>query len=196
MMRAAAIGFRAHSGWAVAVVVGGSIGAPEVLRRARIEMVNGRSPGGKQPYHAATEMEFGAAEKLINGAIDSANRMASTALVELSAELRAGNVKVATGLILTGSGRELADLKSILSSHPAIHTAEGEMFRAALSYACRSCGLQATRICEREIMGVAANRLKLTERQLAARLIEMGRSVGRPWTADEKLATLAAWLGL
>src|SRR5258708_3996478 len=51
--QAAALGFRAHSGWAVGVVVTGSRSNLEVLERRRIEIADAAIPGSKQPYHAA-----------------------------------------------------------------------------------------------------------------------------------------------
>ena len=56
-MKPAALGFRAHSGWAALVVVAGDPRAPEVVLRERIEMADPELPGSKQPYHAAEELE-------------------------------------------------------------------------------------------------------------------------------------------
>lgn len=190
------LGFRTHSGWAAAVAVGGTATEPEVVRRVRIEMVNGRSPGGKQPYHAAEPRAFPAAEKLIHAAIDSANAIAKDAIGEVVDELKASGHRAIAAAQLGASGRPLPDLKGILSSHPALHSAEGELYRAALDHACAECGIPCERIREKEILAIAAEQFKVSSAELSSRLIELGRSVGKPWTQDEKLATLAAWLVL
>jgi hypothetical protein len=52
-----AVGFRSHSGWAVAVAVRG---ASEVAERSRIVTAK-----VKQPYHAAEPLAFAKAETLI-----------------------------------------------------------------------------------------------------------------------------------
>src|SRR3989304_1137473 len=48
-----AIGCRVKSGWAMTVLVGGSVTAPRVLDRRRIELSDPTVPATVQPYHAA-----------------------------------------------------------------------------------------------------------------------------------------------
>ena len=45
----AAIGLRAHSGWAALVVVAGHPHFPEVIARKKIELVDATIPGAKMP---------------------------------------------------------------------------------------------------------------------------------------------------
>ena len=82
----AALGFRAHSGWAAAVVVGGSPGSPVVLDRRRIELIDSTIPG--QPYHAAAEMSFSEAERFIAQCIRRTHRLACQAVKSVVDELR------------------------------------------------------------------------------------------------------------
>jgi len=42
----------------------------------------------------------------------------------------------------------------------------------------------------------AATAAGLTPARLAARLAALGKASGKPWAADQKQATLAAWLSL
>jgi hypothetical protein len=58
-------------------------------------------------------------------------KFAGRALDEVLAGLRERGYEVVHCGILTGSGRKLPDLADTLASHPLIHTAEGEFFRAA-----------------------------------------------------------------
>ena len=62
---AAALGFRAHSGWAALVAVAGTPQSGQVLLRRRIELADPKVPGSKQPYHAAEGEKFPKAEKII-----------------------------------------------------------------------------------------------------------------------------------
>ena len=65
-----ALGFKAHSGWAVVVVVGCQGGsAPRVLERGRVELVlPDQRPWGKAPYHAAETLAPDAAHALVQRA--------------------------------------------------------------------------------------------------------------------------------
>ena len=98
--------------------------------------------------------------------------------------------------ILLASGRPLPGLAATLASHALIHTAEGELFREALAQASESAGLTVLGVREREAYERGAAALRLASDKLRLRLSEMGRAVGAPWTQDEKLAALAAWLVL
>ena len=76
----AALGFRAHSGWAAAVALGGSPRSPEVIDRRRIELIEPGSPGGVQPYHVARTMDLPRAEEFIKGVIAAIDRSALLAV--------------------------------------------------------------------------------------------------------------------
>src|SRR6266851_4435711 len=52
-LKQAAIGFRAHSGWAVVVAVCVDRGAPVVLARQRVHLVETFTYEFRQPYHTA-----------------------------------------------------------------------------------------------------------------------------------------------
>lgn len=187
MAARAAVGFRAHSGWAAAVALGGPAEAPVVLARRRIEMVDRGMKGAAQPYHAAVGLEIGAAERAIAKCAARAATLAGVALRGMIEEL-AGHEMTACGLLLA-AGRPLPALAAILASHALIHTAEGELFRDALRTASRACGLPLTEVKERDLLTRAPARL---QQQVA----QMGRTLGPPWRQDEKFAAMAAWLAL
>src|SRR5207253_3575847 len=62
-VKRAAIGVRAHSGWAALVAVAGKPGSVQVLDRRRIVIADAQAPGANQPYHFAEKLEVQAAEK-------------------------------------------------------------------------------------------------------------------------------------
>ena len=192
----AAIGFRTHSGWAAAVVLGGSVESPEVIDRRRIELVEPGTPGGVQPYHSARELPFPQAEKFIQGAIMSADLAALRAVRFLAVQMAKLDQQIKTCGIVLASGRPLPSLEVTLRSHPMVHTAEGELYRAAIAHAAKRCGWPCLRIPERELYQHASAALRIPETKLKARITEMGDAVGSPWSADEKCATVIAWLAL
>jgi len=192
----AALGFRAHSGWAVMVAVGGSAEAPEVILRRRLVIADPNLAGSKQPYHAAEPMAFPDAEAFINRCADSTRTMAKKAVRDAVAELTGMGFAMAGSCVLLGSGRPVGDLAKILSSHPLIHTAEGEFYRNALKQACESCGLAFSGVKERELMGQAAAGLGIRAAEIENRVSQLGRTLGPPWRQDERLSAIAAWIVL
>jgi hypothetical protein len=196
----AAIGFRAHSGWAAAVAVvqagAGAQEAPAAIMRRRIEMADRGTAGPSQPYHAAVGLDIREAGQLVRSHASRATALATTALRGMVADLRQlGHPVVGCGLLLA-SGRPLPPLEKILASHPLLHTAEGELFRDALRAACRECELPLTVVKERELFTRAAADLHLPAERIERHVAAMGKGIGPPWRQDEKLAAAAAWLAL
>jgi len=167
-----------------------------VLLRARIDMADPALAGSKQPYHAVEEMPLGEAARGLKRYEETAREMASAAIRSIVDQLweRGHAAKVAG--ILASSGRKGGSLESILASHALIHTADGDHFREALAQACSGCKIPVTRLPARELPGEAARALGKRAEQLQALVTAMGRSLGPPWDADCKSATLLAWLRL
>jgi hypothetical protein len=184
-MKRAAIGVRAHSGWAALVVVSGKPGSVQVLDRRRIVIADTHSPGANQPYHFAERLELPAAEKHLAGCAAVSERLASAALHDVLQEL--DGYEVADAAILLASGRPLPSLADILASHALIHTAEGEFFRQVVRQACERIGIRVTGIRERDLGGSSA---------LQSEIANLGKIVGPPWTQDQKTAALAAMMVL
>ena len=190
-----ALGLRAHSGWAVLVAVGGPAAAPVVVDRRRLALCDGSFP--RQPYHAAENLAAAKAQALVARSLDTAHKLGREALASAARRCREAGQPITGAGLLLGSGRPLpGELAAILGSHPLIHTAEGEMYRGVLRAACEHEGVAVVGWREREIEARATKQLKLAPDALRARLSALGKPLGSPWTQDEKLATLAAWLVL
>ena len=195
-MLSAAIGLRAHSGWAALVAIVGPARQPDVILRRRLEFLDRGIAGAAQPYHAAAEMEIGQGEELIERCIASSRALAARALKDAFALVRKkGCEPIACG-ILTASGRALPALPAILASHALIHTAEGEMFRDVLAHASQQLGLAAIRVPEKALYREAETRLGVGEVEWKLHLAELGRRIGPPWRQDEKNATVIGALAL
>jgi hypothetical protein len=183
----AAVGLRAHSGWAAMVAVSGG---SAILRR-RIDMA-GSVPGAKQPYHAAEGMSLPQAEAFLKRTEKIAVEMAAAVVKDAVATLAVQGYRVAGAAVLLGSGKPLPDVAKILAAHPLIHTAEGVFFREVLMRACERCGLAVIGIKEREVLEQCAGALSVPVDELQSRLSAMGKKLGPPWTQDEKLSAAAA----
>jgi hypothetical protein len=190
----AALGLRAHSGWAALVAVGGGPGSPHVLDRRRIEMAD--DPESKQPYHAAEELPLAKARALLDRLLREAQERAASDLGAALADLRAGGYDVVGAVVLTASGRALPGLESVLASHALIHSADGEHFRDALAFAGKQHRLPVARIREKDLAAQAAKTLGRSAAVLQAAVTAWGKPLGPPWTQDQKLSALGAWVGL
>ena len=192
----AAVGFRVHSGWSAVVAVSLEKGAPVVLARQRVHLVETFTYEFRQPYHTAEKMLAGQAREFISRMMAEARRLAYRAIRELESRTQEQGVKLTRCGLLLASGRALPELDKILASHALIHTADGELFREGVLHAIARCGLEDFRVKEKELLDRAGRMLRIKPNALMRRVTELGRSVGSPWSQDEKFATLAAWLAL
>ena len=149
-------------------------------------------PESKQPYHAA----MGILEE------DQAKIRSRTAIVRRVASLSVnsalddfamtGHQVLQVGLVV-GS---LTDPKLISNPHIRAHALEGQLFRSVLVETVEAHGLPCSVILEREAYTKAAATLARPEEDMKRVVSALGRSLGGPWRADEKLAALAAWINL
>jgi hypothetical protein len=168
----AALGISVHTGWAACVVAGGSIENPRIELRERIELLGDAE---RFVFHRAEQMPLKEAEAFVK----RVERLARAAATRTLKQFASGR-KLAGCAIVAGAAA-MPPLERIVASHPMMHTAEGLFFRDALRAGAEAAGLAV------EI--VPAKRLDAKD----PRLTDVGRAVGKPWNADVKLATLAAW---
>jgi hypothetical protein len=99
---------------------------------------------------------------------------------------------VAGVAILLSSGRPLPTFEKILAAHALIHAAEGEFFRQAFRDAAEALKIPVTGIRERELESQAEVVFGSAAPGLQKEIAGLSRLLGPPWTADQKLAALAA----
>lgn len=193
-LRRAALGFRAHTGWAVVVGLAGPAGSPSVVCRRRLDL----APGRLRPdlYHAARALDLDQAAGLVRAGTEAAAAAAERAVRDVVSELAAAGARAPVSAVLTGTVRMPTALQAILASHALLHAAEGALFREALMAASEASGMRVSAIPEREVRRLAGTALELAPEVLDERLGAMGRAAGPPWRQDEKLAALAAWTAL
>lgn len=195
-MQSAAIGFRAHSGWASLVALTLVDGAPMILSRRRVHLVETFTYTFRQPYHTGEKMPLDEAKAFISRASVEAKRLALRAIKDLQKTLEPQGYPLTHCGLLLASGRPLPPLPKILASHALIHTADGELFRGAILHASSRCGLANTTMKERDLLARASETLRIKPAVLTRRIADLGKPLGPPWTQDEKFASMIAWLAL
>src|SRR5258708_20251247 len=117
----AAIGFRVHSGWAAVVAVCVERGAPVVLARQRVHLVDTFTYEFRQPYHTAEKMLLGQAREFIARMQAEARRLAYRAVRELASRAQEQGAKLTRCGLLLASGRPLPTFEKTLLYHPPLH---------------------------------------------------------------------------
>jgi hypothetical protein len=195
-VKSAAIGFRAHSGWASLVALTLIDGAPMILSRRKVHLVETFTYTFRQPYHTGEKMPLDEAKAFISHVSAEAKRLALRAIRDLQKTLELQGYPLTHSGLTLASGRPLPALPKILASHALIHTADGELFRHAILHASDRCGLANTTAKERDLLTDASQILRLRPAVLTRRIADLGKSLGPPWTQDEKFASMVAWLAL
>jgi hypothetical protein len=191
-MKPAAIGVRMHSGWGALVAVSNSAGTVEVIDRRRVAITSPGTPGASQPYHFAENLKLPEAEKFLGTCFAASKRLAMAAVRDVVGELCGLQFRVVGSAVLLASGRPLPPLSKILASHALIHAAEGEFFREAFSKACEGLDLSVTGIRERNLDECVQITFGKAATRMWQQISTLGRSLGSPWTKDQKTAALAA----
>ncbi|HZC46544.1 MAG TPA: hypothetical protein VE243_08705 [Candidatus Acidoferrum sp.] len=76
------------------------------------------------------------------------------------------------------------------------HAREGQLFPQALATAAKTMRIPVVTLVESEVFTSAATKLKKTPDAIKLAVTELGRDVGKPWSAEEKAAAAAAWIAL
>lgn len=188
-----AVGFRAKTGRAIAVVLGGTARAPRAIRRAEVALSDPRRGPTYQPYHLVMDLPFGQWTAAVSPAAVAIEKIARESMKQLFDELATQNLAVPRIGVVGSPDR---DLSKIGGAHVRAHAAEGILFRAVLERAAEHLLVSWRTLREKELASIAGTELRLSPKELKARLAEFGRELGTPWRTDQKSAALAAWLSL
>jgi hypothetical protein len=194
--RAAAIGCRAHTGWAVLVVVAGGFVRPEILFRGRAELGDPAGRVRRNVYQAARALKTAEAAILVEAAERIAVEQAAAALERTVREATGEGAVVRSCAVVTGAFPAAARLESILASHALAHAAEGRLYQGALLQSAEAHGLDTLAVPKRSIWEHGESALGVAEDELRLWIDQLRREVGPPWAQDQKLAALAAWIAL
>ena len=187
-----ALGLTVKSGWASAVLLTRAGGSLRVADSRSVALSDPAVPDARQPYHAG----FGSA------------RAAGAGLTRLLASVRGFGRKSISDLLrqYADDGHRLrragvvvgstVDPRTIGNDHIRIHALEGQLFRTVVTASLSRRGVACTVWRDRDLPGLAGERLRKSEHALRAALTDLRRDVSGPWRAEQKAAALAAWIVL
>lgn len=103
---------------------------------------------------------------------------------------------VAAGYRLSEAGLVGSDCDPavILNPHIRVHAAEGRLFRTVIEQALTHSGIPSSTFVERMLLAHAARVLRQSPAQLKKVVARLRPGAAERWRAEEKVATLAAWL--
>lgn len=183
-MKQVAIGLKARTGRAIAVVVTPS---PEFVHREELALSDVAVPATMQPYHEVMELPWGKAFVAVRPTIEAIQKIASAALRRLIRTLESEGWRVGVIAIVGSPDRPL---ERIGNPHIRAHAAEGILFRHVLEVAAK-----ANHRRSRFFVDPAAE-LKRPLPEIKKVLTALGQAAGPPWRSDEKSAAMAAWAAL
>jgi len=189
----AALGFRVKSGWAMAVLLSGSEGEPQLLICRSVLLSDPKIPQSKQPYHAALELpekEGKLATRKLRQVVHGAAKKSVGTLLKEAVTLQCG---VRGAALVVGS---LVDPATLHNEHIRAHGLEGQLFRTVLEDAFRARKIPCKAFLEKGAYETGAGMLRRTAAQIKRAVAALGESHEGPWRAEEKLAALAAWMAL
>ncbi|HEY1561519.1 MAG TPA: hypothetical protein VGF71_11590 [Caulobacteraceae bacterium] len=187
------LGFRPHTYWTPVVALTGDREEPNMLVRKRLVFAAGAERG---VYHQAAEADADAAETLIAGVRTVVQANARAGVTRVVDSLTREGHRPWIAVVPTGGRRIPAKVAEIIRSHTMQHAAEGEFYRDVVAAACAELGLEVRRPVESDVVALACDHLGWDRAALNGRLKAMGSGLGPPWSEDQRLAVLAAWLHL
>jgi hypothetical protein len=186
-----ALGLKVRTGRAVVVAVAGPVESPEILAKTRIQVAFTFDEGAV--FHVAQNYPPEKARALVREREALFNERA---FGELRAFTARPDFKVVAAGMAAPPIKRLPPFDSILKAHPLLHAAEGEFYRRVFADACAKLRAKPSRTPVDELTRSLSEGLGLKPAALVKRLDAMGKASGRPWAADQKEATLAAWNAL
>ena len=188
-----ALGFSLHTGWAASVVVIRDGAKIEAIFRRRLELLPADGAIPRFVYHRAAELGLDEAAGFVASAETAIRGAAQQAIRQMLDSIK---LKILTAGIPANSKALPKDLSKILASHAMIHAAEGLLFEKAVTEGCRDNGIAAVCVRPREVWPQAAASCGMDEKRLRGIVDAIGKTIGPPWTADQKLATAAGLVAL
>jgi hypothetical protein len=188
-----AIGLRAKTARATAVVLGGPHDSPIVLKKFEIKLADAKNPATAQPYHEVMDLPWSESQQAVRKSARAIEAIAQKALALLIKELQTAGLKV-SGVGIVGARDK--DLARIGNFHIRAHAAEGVLFRHVLDLAADANGVRRRTFPDRDFEEVTKIELGPQSAGIKKKLNDLGRTLSPPWRTDEKQAATAAWLVL
>jgi hypothetical protein len=191
-MTKGAIGFRARTGRAIAVVLSGDAEAPALVWRGEVSLIDPTVPATAEPYHQVMELPWSEAMIAVQGLVSAIEAVAEVLVRGMVEDMQSRDVEVrAVGVV----GSSPRNLERIGNHHIRAHAAEGVLFRRVLEESASRNHLLCRAFSESELFGEVSAILP-SAAGIKSTLTRIGRSAGPPWRVDERLAATAAWIAM
>jgi hypothetical protein len=164
-----------------------------VLTRLQVPLCDAGDPDARQPYHVVTEQDEARGMILVRQTMKDATDLATRATRQLMKAAEEENRRVRAAGVVVGSDVDPASLRSL---HVRAHALEGRLYREAVEAGLTACGLGRHVLVERDAVVQAAALIGKDPSELKVSLNALGKAVGKPWGAHEKMAAIAAWVAL
>jgi hypothetical protein len=189
----AALGLRVKSGWAMSVLLSGTVAAPQLLHCRSILLSDPKEPASKQPYHVALELPEKEAAAIVRKLRKIVASAAKRSVTDLLTQAASTKLVVRNAALVVGS---VVDPASLHNDHIRAHAHEGQLFRSALHDALQAHGITCRVLVEKTAYASAAPLLGKSPADAKRVVAALGDSHEGSWRAEEKLAALAAWISL
>ena len=186
----ASIGFRAKTGRAIAIALGGKRALPDFVGRWQVWLYDPAMPATGQPHHEVLDLSWPEAQKAVRPLETRIEQVADEMLAKLVRELESKGHRVGSIGVVGSPDRKL---DKIGNSHIRAHAAEGILFRRVIELAANAHDLKCRNFSDRDFDAAMAAELRRKPEEVKSVLTAIGQSAGKPWRADERAAAAAAW---
>ncbi|HSP06161.1 MAG TPA: hypothetical protein VLR94_03240 [Acidobacteriota bacterium] len=191
-MKHAAFGIFIRSGKATAVLLTAAGAAPQIIERRMVSLADPSVPDSFQPYHVFETRSGSSAERVVEKLKAQAAAIAAQSIGKLVNDARRAGYQPDRAVLVVGSK---IDPQTLKNEHIRWHALEGRLFRNVVESALASHSIPCSVVTSKEVFKFGAKVLKRQEEDLKRQVRDLGRSMGS-WRAEDKAASLAAWLGL
>jgi hypothetical protein len=185
----AVLGVADHNGWAVCVTVAVSNGAPVVIDRRRLELIEPGLPS--QPYHHETlRMPLADAEALVLRVRESVSRTTEARV----SELRDALPYTIVAMTLRNPPMTYVP-RTVVEAHASYNVmcrADAMLYHDALATTATRLGLALELHDRGTEVERAADRLTVSVEDVERYLHDTGKRLGPPWQKEHRLAAAAA----
>jgi hypothetical protein len=181
-----AIGFKVRSGFAIAAIVRRSADGIVIEAVRKVMLSSEELPQSRFPYHPTIELPEPKGAALSDKAVKEVRRIAAQEMRKVLEEF--DGIKRAA--MVVGS---VIDPDSLGNPHVRVHALEGKLFREVVAAELQKRDIACGVLVERDAYSKAATDMASAEAKLRAQIAALGQGHIKPWRAEEKLATLAAF---
>jgi NAD(P)-dependent dehydrogenase (short-subunit alcohol dehydrogenase family) len=186
----AVVGVSEHSGWAILVTAAVEDGAPVVVDRRRVPLIDKGVPA--QPHeHDTTALAQDEAESLLRTVTRSIGGCAATALDFLATDL-APRYRVSALVIREPTLDHAPTITESRQSSHVRNRADGMLYHTALCKAASQRKWNVVLHRRGEEVARAAEVLRATPEDIERFLDDLKRTLGPPWSAEHRNAFAAA----